>query len=616
MLTFPFGPEVVSRRIPFGSLCDLARTRGLTGFDMFLGEIKLYGTSRVQRGLGTNGLVLSSLIVTVAFLAEPQKIRAKIEKAIAMANRFRCKRIMIVPSDALTAKSKLEKLSAEQKLDHYVRGFSLAVDLAKVQGIEIMLEDTPTITSSLASAADCRALLDRVPGLRFVYDTGNMLVAGDDPIEFFHVVKDRISHVHLKDAVVVDKNVKGIGDITVDGRKMQPRRFGEGHVPLAEILQLLADSDYTGRVAIEYTRPEKGSSLARHSDQLDRFVTSGRAALPSGEANVPFISTPPFRWAYIGSGSIAKSTSRKILGTKRHEIATVFSRNPQKRTAFASRVRARPCATLEEAVLDPTVDAVYIASPANSHLDLARAAIDLGKPVLMEKPFTVDRAGAEELFALAHSRGVYLAEAMWTWFSPVARQVKAWLDDGELGEVQNARIKIGFPILPLISRLKDPNLVGGALLDLGIYATTYAVNLFGVPDRISASAEFKDGIDTGERITFHYDTGLSVQLTVSIVKWKGESVRITGSKGTITVPFFHAGSKATLRPTNGRARTFSGNGGYDNQFDLVAREIRAGRAESSYVPARSTIDNLGLLDEIRKHVGLRYPFELSTGSRA
>jgi predicted dehydrogenase/sugar phosphate isomerase/epimerase len=606
MLTFPFAREICVGRMKLNSLFALARSRGLTGLDMFAVEIWLYGAKRVKHGLDQNELTLSSLIVGVGFLADSAKMSRKIEKAVRTAKRFGCRRIMLAPMDALTSGKGWAQVSERDKLEHYVRGFGLAVDIASRSGIEILVEDTPTIGSALSSAADCRALLDRVPGLGLVYDTGNMIPSGDDPIEFFHATKDRIRYVHLKDVEVADK---GTGDRTVDGRHVELRAFGDGIVPLTEIVQLIAADGYRGPMAIEYMRPPSGASLSAHSAQLDRFVGAARALVEPLSPEPVLTPVPPFRWAYIGSGAIAKSTSRQILRTTRHEIATVFSRNAEKRAAFASKVGARPAPTLEAAINDPAVDGVYIASPANSHAELTLRAIALGKPILLEKPFTVDHASAEQLFTLAKESDVYLAEAMWTWFSPVARQVRTWVNGGRIGDVKDVQVTIALGILPFVPRLKDASLVGGALLDLGIYGTSYAVNLFGVPDRIEATGEMKYGVDVDEEITFHYDSGPTVRIVISIVKSKGEMITINGTKGMIKVPGFHGGGKAMLIPGRGRRVVFHGNGGYDNEFDLVAREMRAGCTESAYVTPQMTLDNLKVLDECRRLLGIRYPFE-------
>ncbi|MBQ8160534.1 MAG: Gfo/Idh/MocA family oxidoreductase [Clostridia bacterium] len=93
--------------------------------------------------------------------------------------------------------------------------------------------------------------------------------------------------------------------------------------------------------------------------------------------------------------------------------------------------------------------------------------------VLCEKPFTTDAKQAKELFSLAEEKGVYFAEAMWTWFSPVAHQVKKWLQDDEFGEIRRIKANDHMDVRRYAARLTDPNRAGGALLDIGVYPITY-----------------------------------------------------------------------------------------------------------------------------------------------
>ena len=96
----------------------------------------------------------------------------------------------------------------------------------------------------------------------------------------------------------------------------------------------------------------------------------------------------------------------------------------------------------------------------------------------MEKPFIVSKKEAEALFQLARQKNIFIGEAMWTWFSPVARQVKAWRDSGEIGNNQQVKITYGMPgIILFFLRLKDPKRAGGALLDMGIIRSLTAITI-------------------------------------------------------------------------------------------------------------------------------------------
>jgi predicted dehydrogenase len=316
-----------------------------------------------------------------------------------------------------------------------------------------------------------------------------------------------------------------------------------------------------------------------------------------------------FNWAYIGAGSIAGTTARAILRTGNHRIVTVYNRTFSKAQTFADKFDAHPCKTIPEAILAEGVDGVYVSTTANVHYEHAKACLEFGKPVLLEKPFTVNRKQAEDLFKLAGSKNVYLAEAMWTWSSPVSRQVRKWIEAGEVGKIQSVEITYSAPIAFFLPRLKDPDLVGGALLDIGVYPITYCYNLFGNPDKVVCWGRIKGGVDTNETVCLAYSNGLKIDVEISMVGRVSEKLVIKGDLGTIQHPFYHFSGKAVLRRKEGGKTVFKGNGLFDNEFDLVAKEIVSGHLESAYVPRQATLDNLAVLDECRQLLGLIYPCE-------
>ena len=184
-----------------------------------------------------------------------------------------------------------------------------------------------------------------------------------------------------------------------------------------------------------------------------------------------------FNWAYIGAGGIAQSTAKKILKTGRHRIVSVYNRTVERAEDFAAKYGAKSCRSIEEAVNRPDVQGVYIATTHNNHYAAAKECLLLSKPVLVEKAFTVTRGEAAELVALAKEKGVYLAEAMWTWYSPVSRQVKVWC--GEIGEIIDVQISFCTRIPRSFDRIYNPDTAGGALLDIGVYALTLSLQSSG-----------------------------------------------------------------------------------------------------------------------------------------
>lgn len=317
-----------------------------------------------------------------------------------------------------------------------------------------------------------------------------------------------------------------------------------------------------------------------------------------------------FRWAFIGTGRLAGEAAKEITASGRHRIVSVYTRRPEKCREFAAAFGAYAAETAEDAVFRPDVDGVYVVTPHTSHAEYAEAALRAGKPVLCEKPLTTDAEQAEKLIRLSRERGVYLAEAMWTWFSPVARQVKAWLDAGGYGEILKCHLNYRGMGVRYAPRVTDPAAAGGALLDIGVYPITYVYRLFGMPESIVCAGILADGIDWGENVRMLYPDGKVCTLSTSLNDPEGtEDLTLTGTKGKTFLPGFHCANGVTLEKEAGGTETFGAYGGLLNEFDLAASEIRAGRTESAFVPHRATLDVMKLMDECRKQMGLVYPFE-------
>lgn len=314
-----------------------------------------------------------------------------------------------------------------------------------------------------------------------------------------------------------------------------------------------------------------------------------------------------FRWAYIGSGNIANSTARSILKGN-HCITAVYSRNQDKAISFAKKHDAKAFASFEDMIESDEFDAVYIATPHTSHVYYAVACMDRGLPVLCEKPVGVTVNDVDTLINSARNYNTYFVEAMWTWFSPVAKQVKHWIDNDEIGDVTNVVINYAFPGLMMSkdSRVLTPSTAGGALLDIGIYPITYCYNLFGYPKAIKCKGEISNGIDVAETVILSYD-GFDCTLNMSLKVLK-EDCKIVGTKGEIKLPMFHMASKAVMK--NGKKTVFRGKTDYLTEFNCVAEEIKNGKKESDYIPFESTRACMQIMDECRREMNLVYPFEI------
>ena len=186
------------------------------------------------------------------------------------------------------------------------------------------------------------------------------------------------------------------------------------------------------------------------------------------------------RIGVIGAGRMAGWFSEGLTVVTDAVRYAVGSRSEEKAQEFADRYGYEKAYGSYEAVLqDPEVDLVYIATPIREHYANIRAALEAGKPVLCEKSLTVNAAQAEEVVALARSKGLFLMEAVWTLCQPVYRKIREWASEGLLGEIQAAD-GCFYTAAGKGHRLYNAETGGGALLDLGFYPVTYACSFLGM----------------------------------------------------------------------------------------------------------------------------------------
>lgn len=315
-----------------------------------------------------------------------------------------------------------------------------------------------------------------------------------------------------------------------------------------------------------------------------------------------------FHWCFIGTGKLAFIVAKQLKKSKDQKIVSCYSRNKKTGKEFEKKFHAHFYSSIEDAISKEGVDAVYIVTPNNTHYRFAKLALSLGKPVLLEKPFTMDSKECEELLSLAREKKLYLCEAMWTWFSFSANKVKQLLSFDALGSLTKASFTYHLNSIRYAERVSDPKRGGGALLDITVYPIAYAYRLFGLPKEIEVKGRLKGGIDLGEEILFHYD-GFDVSISASIDDWKGlEKASIKGEKGSLFIPFYHSSSVVFLiKKCFFKAFFKRGQNSYLFEFEKVKNEILSGKLESDFVKQESTLSVMKLLDEIKEKMNLVYP---------
>ncbi len=320
-------------------------------------------------------------------------------------------------------------------------------------------------------------------------------------------------------------------------------------------------------------------------------------------------------WGILGASNISNSFASDLPRSRGSRLVAVGARDLSRAEAFAGIVGAeRAYGSYEELVADPDVDIVYIGTTHESHAEQTRLALEAGKAVLCEKPFTVSAAEAEPLVKLARDRGLFLMEAMWTRFIPAIRRIVELAQDGAIGEVKHVHSTFGNHVpYDITSRLFDPARAGGALLDLGVYPLTFARLILGAPDHVDAAARLYNGADLSTHLLLTHPSGSTASLGCSMEIDLPAEGSIYGTEGTIVVPhpLPHPEAFRLLRK-GGEAEeiTVPRTGiGYTHEIDEVNRCLRAGLTESPLLPLDDTLDMMRLLDGVRAQIGLRYPFE-------
>ncbi|MEY8876141.1 MAG: Gfo/Idh/MocA family protein [Leptothrix sp. (in: b-proteobacteria)] len=326
--------------------------------------------------------------------------------------------------------------------------------------------------------------------------------------------------------------------------------------------------------------------------------------------------TKPLRWGILGTGWIADLFVADLQLTG-HRVSSVGSRTQAGAARFAERFGlANAHGSYDSLLADASVDIVYVATPHPMHASNAIAALNAGKHVLMEKPFTVNAAEARAVVDLAQARQLVVLEAMWTRFLPHMRRIRELIASGALGTVYSvvADHTRDLPDDPK-HRLNALELGGGALLDLGIYPISFAWDILGQPQDITSMARFKATGADAEVATVFRHAGGALSTTICSSDNAGRNVAsILGTEARIDIDadWYTPTSFSVLDSENRLIERFVSEvpgRGMQFQADEIERLVAAGRLAGEILPPEESVAIMQTLDAIRAQIGLRYPGE-------
>ena len=321
------------------------------------------------------------------------------------------------------------------------------------------------------------------------------------------------------------------------------------------------------------------------------------------------------KWGIMGPGRIAHKFAQSLKCSEAAEMTAVGSRSIERAEKFAKEYGvSRSYGSYADLAADTDVDIIYVATPHPAHFECTMLCLKAGKAVLCEKPFTLNASETKVLIKTARASKLFLMEAMWMRYLPAIVKVRELLTQGAIGETRMVKADFGnrIPWEPS-GRLLNPELGGGALLDVGIYPVSFASMVLGAsPTKLTGVAYLGEtGVDEQFSAVLGYEAGKIATLSGAVRTSLPNDARIIGTDGYIRVPDFWRASTLELYQ-NGKMEKFElpfRATGYIHEAEEAMYCLREGLTESSVMPLDESLKIMKILDTLRKQWGLKYPQE-------
>lgn len=321
------------------------------------------------------------------------------------------------------------------------------------------------------------------------------------------------------------------------------------------------------------------------------------------------------RVGIIGAGWIAEKAAITLKNLEGASCYAIASRSLEKAQAFAEKWQVS-CAygSYSELIADENVDLVYVATPHSHHYDVTKEALENGKPCLVEKAFMANHRQAADIVRISRERKVFLAEAIWTRYQPTVQIVRQLISNGQIGTPRLITATLGYS-MGNKPRIMRPDLCGGALLDLGVYAINFVRMFCDSPiEKMESQCVKSDtGMDLTNAISFTFANGMlaNVQSSACCV---GDNIGvIAGTEGNIIIDNINNPQRIRI---NKRDRVFVKDinvpkqiTGYEYQFIACKQALEEGLIEPPQMPLEETLYIMKMMDELRFKWGVRYPMD-------
>jgi len=322
-----------------------------------------------------------------------------------------------------------------------------------------------------------------------------------------------------------------------------------------------------------------------------------------------------FKVGIIGAGWIADKMAEALSPLSDYCVYAIASRSLEKAAAFAERWNVQKAyGSYEEMLEDKDVDLVYIATPHSHHFPHAMLALEHGKHVLVEKAFTANAQEAEVLIRTAREKGLFITEAIWTRYMPLSHKVKEIMESGIIGEPRLLTATLCY-MMEFKERILRPDLCGGALLDLGVYALNFARMYFGtdIVRTVSNCQLGETGMDMQECISLCFADGKMANLQAGALCLNDRQGIINGTEGYIRVDNINCPELIEVYRNYELVARYERPvemvNGYEYQVYECRRCIEEGLPESPMMPHEETLSIMRQMDALRKEWGVVYPMD-------
>lgn len=320
-------------------------------------------------------------------------------------------------------------------------------------------------------------------------------------------------------------------------------------------------------------------------------------------------------FAIMGAGGIAGVMAKTLAQMPEVNRYAIASRDINKAEKFKAEYGfEKAYGSYEEMLLDKNVDLVYVATPHSHHCENAIAAMEAGHHVLVEKAFAVNAEQARKMIAKSKEKKLLLAEAIWTRYMPARQIINAVVSSGYIGEPTTLQANLGYAISH-VKRIIEPELAGGALLDLTVYPLNFMSMVFGDNIKSMSGTVFKTatGVDGAENILVEYkDEKIATLFTTVYAETNADGI-ISGKKGYIRVANINNPEKIEIyAPHHSLIKTIEMPpqiSGYEYEVRSAMKAIQEGKIECEEMPHSEIIQIMQWCDELRRQWNIKLPCE-------